>query len=83
MWPTREQLRRLHTGDVVNLDRHGTCRFLRLQERRAVFFRVDDGKRVNLWYVDLNTPPPAPAAVRESITPPPSDEDGARTADEE
>jgi hypothetical protein len=79
VWPTLKELRRLQTGDVLHLDRHGACRFLRLQERRAVFVQVGDGKRVNLWFVDLLTPPPAPAAsVRETDTPP-ADETGART----
>lgn len=82
MRPTLSDLRRLRTGDIVRLDDHGACRFLRLQERRAVFFRVDDGKRVNLWFTDLPiTPPPVPSAVREPITPP-AHSAGARTDDE-
>lgn len=79
-WPTLTRLRRLRTGDTLVLDRHGTCRFLRLQERRAVFFRVEDGSRVNLWFTDLPiTPPPASATVREPTTPP-GPPAGARTS---
>ena len=80
MWPTLDALRRLTTGTVLTLDRHGPCRFVRLRQQRAHFVRVSDEQRVNLWFVDL-TPPPAPAAVRAPFTPP--WHTGARTDDEE